>query len=224
MATNGLAIAIWAGTSHGRCDGGMMGIMTETRSSLLLRVRNTADTESWREFVTLYEPLLLGYVRHQGLTESDAGDVVQEVFMALLRAMPQFQLDRERGRFRTWLWQVTRHALANWARRQRRSTAAEELWRQRMANEPAGDEPELEFLQAHRQRVLEFVLQQIQAQTLEKTWACFEQHVLLGRPSATVGAELGLTANAVNVNASRVLARVRQACAEFCEVLSHDRV
>lgn len=201
-----------------------MVVMTETRSSLLIRVRDTADTESWREFVTLYEPLLLGYVRRQGLAESDAADVVQEIFIALLRAMPQFELDRERGRFRTWLWQVTRHALANWARRQHRATAAEESWRQQVASEPADAEPELEFLQAHRQRVLEYVLEQIQGQAQDKTWACFEQHVLLGRPSAKVGAELGLTANAVNVNASRVLARVRQVCAEFCEVLSHDRV
>jgi hypothetical protein len=41
--------------------------------------------------------------------------------------------------------------------------------------------------------------------------------VLEGRPSAEVGAELGLSANSVNVNASRVLAKVREMCAYYKE-------
>ena len=49
---------------------------------------------------------------------------------------------------------------------------------------------------------------QVRAQYRPRTWACFEQHVLRGRPGAEVAAELGLTANTVTVNASRVLARL----------------
>ncbi len=82
----------------------------ETSNTLLRRVRDVTDAVSWGEFVRRYEPLLLSYVRGRGLQENDALDVVQDVFARLHRALPSFQLNRERGRFRTWLYQVASSA------------------------------------------------------------------------------------------------------------------
>jgi hypothetical protein len=44
--------------------------------------------------------------------------------------------------------------------------------------------------------------------------------VLRGRPSADVAAALGVSANAVDVNASRVLARLRSYCRTYLEGLT----
>jgi len=197
-------------------------MMVETRTTLLLRVRDPADSESWREFVFLYEPLLLSFVRHRGLSEHDARDVVQDVFATLVRALPDFQLDRERGRFRTWLWRVTHNAMVDRARRRGRRAAAEEEARKdaQVAVPPEADALEAEWLAAHRRRVLEVVLARVQSQSQERTWKCFELHILQGRSSAEVAGELGITANSVYVNASRTLARVRQQCAEYDEDLA----
>ena len=60
--------------------------MPDTQSSLLRRGRDRRTAASWREFQELYEPLLLNYVRSRGLTEHDARDVVQDVFVLLLPA------------------------------------------------------------------------------------------------------------------------------------------
>ena len=198
--------------------------MVETRTTLLLRVRDPADSESWREFVFLYEPLLLAYVRRRGLLEHDAQDVVQEVFATLVRALPDFQLDRQRGRFRTWLWRVAHNAMVDWARRRGRRAAAEQEARKEaeVAVGPETDALEAEWLAAHRRRVLEVVLQRVRSQSQEKSWNCFELHILQGRPSAEVARELGITANSVYVNASRVLARVREQCADYDEDLAED--
>jgi hypothetical protein len=86
----------------------------ETSSTLVRRVRGAGDADSWREFVALYEPLIVRYAlgRRRGLSEPDARDVAQDVFVRLLKALPTFELDRSRGRFRTYLWQVTASALA----------------------------------------------------------------------------------------------------------------
>lgn len=199
-----------------------MTMMVVTRTTLLLRVRDPADSESWREFVLLYEPLLLSFVRHRGLSEHDARDVVQDVFATLVRALPDFQLDRERGRFRTWLWRVTHNAMVDWSRRRGRRAAAEEEARKdaEAAEAPEVDELEAEWLAAHRRRVLEVVLKHVQSQSQERTWKCFELHILQGRSSAEVAGKLGITANSVYVNASRTLARVRQQCAEYDEDLA----
>jgi RNA polymerase sigma-70 factor (ECF subfamily) len=192
--------------------------MLETRSSLILRVRDPADATSWGEFVALYEPLLHRYVRGMGVPDQEAADAVQELFTVLLQALPRFELDRERGRFRTWLWRVARNALVDWARRRQRRAAAEEVWRQELLARSAA-EPDAEWLRAHRQRVLAVALERVRERAEPRTWACFERHLLHGRPSAQVGGELGLTANAVLVNASRVLQRVRAQCADYLEDL-----
>ena len=194
---------------------------SETRSSLLRRVRDPADSASWREFHDLYGPLVIGYLRSYGLTEPDARDVAQEVFVKLLRELPHFELDRGKGRFRTWLWQLTRTAAADWARRGRRLAQAEENYRQRLLGlDPSpGQEPEPAWLDAHHRRVLRFVLERVRSQTQPATWACFERHLLQGRPSPEVAAEQGLTPGAVRKNASTVLARVRQQCADYLEEL-----
>jgi RNA polymerase sigma-70 factor (ECF subfamily) len=193
--------------------------MTETRSSLLHRLRNLADQESWGEFIALYEPLLLAYVRSKGLQEHDARDVVQNIFTKLHHVLPDFQLDRARGRFRTWLWQVTSNAIADWGRARKRQEREEDAYRERLGSQPDA-EPDAEWSDSYRKRVLEVVLSRVRTRTQPNTWACFEQRVLRGRPSAAIAAELGMTANAVKVNASRVLARVREQCAEYMEDLA----
>jgi len=200
--------------------------MLPTRTSLLQRVRDQADEESWRDFVALYEPLLLSYVRKRGLTEIDARDVVQDVFILLLRVLPSFALDHTRGRFRTWLWQVVMNAIADRARRQSSRSRAEDKWREGhkafASAKGVADESDPEWLAAYRQRILDVVLPQVQAQTQAKTGTCFEERLVQGRPSAAVAAEVGISANAVCVNAARVLAKVRQRCADYLEELGDD--
>ena len=160
--------------------------MVETRTSLLLRVRDPANAEGWSEFVSLYEPLLLSYVRHRGMAEHDARDVVQEVFATLVRTMPNFELDRSRGRFRTWLWRVTHNAMVDWSRRRQCRAAAEDEARKEapLAVDREEPEAEAEFLAAHRRRILQFVLEQVRSRSNTSTWKCFDLHILQGHPAA----------------------------------------
>jgi RNA polymerase sigma-70 factor (ECF subfamily) len=187
-------------------------------------VRDPADAESWSEFVSLYEPLLMSYVRKKRLAEDDARDVVQEIFRTLFQALPKFQLDHGRGRFRTWLWRVTYNAIVDFARRRRRREAAEDEARNeaQLAVAPEEIEPDAEWRLAHRHRILDYVLEQVRSKygAESKTWRSFELHIRQGRPSADVAAELGLSKNAVYVNASRVLALVRELCADYAEDLA----
>jgi RNA polymerase sigma-70 factor (ECF subfamily) len=189
--------------------------VNETRTSLLRRLGDLSDQHSWGEFVGLYEPLLLRYVCRQGLAAGEAEDVVQTIFVNLLRHLPEFTLDRDRGRFRTWLYRVARNAVIDWQRR-RGSRRRVEDERRRSFREIA-PEPDTDWDKLHHQRILEFVLEKVKQQTVPSTWACFEQHLLRGRSGAAVGAELGMPPNTVYVNASRVLARIREQCAAYRE-------
>jgi RNA polymerase sigma factor (sigma-70 family) len=196
--------------------------MDRTRSTLLMGVRNPADARAWGEFVALYEPLLTAYIRKRGLGAEDTRDVVQEVFARLVKALPEFELDRQRGRFRTWLWQICQSALADWARQRRRQARAEDAWLDRLSEPWTASEAESDdgWAGLHRRRILSFALETVRARSQPKTWACFERHLLERRPSAEVADELGLTVTAVNVNGSRILARVRKLCVEHLEGLA----
>lgn len=56
----------------------------------------------------LYTPLLFGWARRLGLQQSDAADLVQEVFVVLVRQMPDFDYRTDK-RFRGWLWTILTH-------------------------------------------------------------------------------------------------------------------
>lgn len=190
--------------------------MIETRSSLLRRVRDPADQASWREFVALYQPLLRRAVRIGGVPDACVDDVVQQVFVRLLAALPRFELDRSRGRFRDWLWRLTHNVVVDQLRRHGRQEAAEQRWReQQPGEEPVPDD----WREDYHRRVLAFALQRVQGDTQPGTWACFQRHLLQGQRAADVAEQLGLSTRAVYVNASRVLARVRACCAEYEEEL-----
>jgi RNA polymerase sigma-70 factor (ECF subfamily) len=185
--------------------------MQETRMSLLDRVRNLGDGRSWSEFHAIYRPLILGYLRGLGLDEHDAEDVTQEVFERLMLILPKFNLDREKGRFRTYLWKVTYNSLLARARWKKVRERAEQEWVRRFSEADESRSRELEdiFKLEHRRRIFEVVLPQARARASETAWACFDGRLVQRRPAAEIAAELGITENNVYVHSSRVLQDVR---------------
>src|SRR5438105_1833156 len=93
--------------------------MTTTPVSLLERLKQPVDQEAWTRFVDLYSPLIYSWARQVGLRESDAADLVQDVFTLLVQRMPEFAYD-PKGSFRAWLKTVT---LNKWRENQRRKAA-----------------------------------------------------------------------------------------------------
>ena len=81
---------------HPRRSGGRQHMSnSETRGSVIVGVCQQ-DPERWREFDSIYRPILSGFLRKQGLNESDAGDVVQDVFVKLLGKIQSY----DRARYR----------------------------------------------------------------------------------------------------------------------------
>jgi RNA polymerase sigma-70 factor (ECF subfamily) len=185
-----------------------------TRPTLLARVRDRSDAESWREFYEYYQPLLLRYLRRQGLKDHAADDVIQDVLSRLLHSLPEFVLGGRPGRFRGYLWKVTFSALVDQARQVKARRHAEEQWVRRFldADESASRKEQAEWDQMEQQHRLDIAMRRVHSVTSSKSWACFEQRLLHDRPAAAIAAELGITANAVFVSASRVLKAVRAEC------------
>src|SRR5688572_10094841 len=73
-----------------------------TRRSLLSRLRNVEDNESWRTFFDTYWRLLYNVARKSGLADHHAQDVVQETVIAVVRKIPEFRYDPVKGLFKQW--------------------------------------------------------------------------------------------------------------------------
>ena len=78
-----------------------------TRSTLLVRLKDLEDQEAWYYFFETYWKLIFNFALKSGLDESDAEDVVQETVRAVARQMPEFEYNRQRGSFRSWLLTLT---------------------------------------------------------------------------------------------------------------------
>jgi RNA polymerase sigma-70 factor (ECF subfamily) len=195
-----------------------------TSISLIKRVRDRTDVESWREFYRFYQPLLARYMRTLRLDEHAANDVIQDVFVRLLQALPAFELDNKRGRFRSYLWKLTYSALVDQARRAKAGRRAEEEWVQRFQREDEAESRKVheELNEINDRQVLERVLPRVRSVTSRTAWACFEARLLHDRPGSDIATELGISSKAVFVYASRVLKVVREQCATLAQELDDE--
>ena len=180
--------------------------------SLLNRLRTTpGDADAWRHFDDLYRPLLTSWLRRHALQPHDVEDVLQDVLTAVVREMPQFQYDPEKGRFRDWLRSILVNRLRG-------------FWRERKARPRAIDDVQLQVLdqleapgsaqahlwdQEHDRHVVSRFLDRVRGDFAPNTWREFEC-LMNGEKPATVAANLGLSVNAVYMAKSSILKRLRE--------------
>ena len=179
----------------------------ETPASLLERLHQPNPQEAWERLVLLYTPLIYSWARQAGLAEGDAADLVQDVFVTLLQALPNFQYDRRKS-FRRWLRTVTLNKWREQCRRRERSPVREGL----LVGEDQLPAAELEqFWEGeYRQQLVGRALAIMSRDFQPATWKAFWEQVVEERPAAEVAAELGLTVRAAYAAKLRVLDRLRQ--------------
>jgi len=178
-----------------------------TSVSLLKRLRQPANKIAWDRFVRLYTPLLVGWAHKTGLADADAADLVQEVFCVLLRKLPEFEYDPDKS-FRAWLRVVLRNTWQN-RRRQRIDEPRSDLNLDRPGEAHADGIVELEEAE-YRQYLVARAVELMKTEFELATWQACWQTAVMDRPAAEVARELGLSVNAVYLNKSRVLARLRR--------------
>jgi DNA-directed RNA polymerase specialized sigma24 family protein len=201
-----------------------------TQWSLVLaaRERTSPDAEAaLGDLCQRYWYPLYSYVRRQGHTVDDASDLTQAFFTRLLEKNYLQQVDRERGRFRSFLLAACRHFLSN-ERDHRRAgkrggryvhvsidaAAAED----RLRLEPSHDlTPEKEFLRRWALTVIDGVLASLRAELEEKgKRPVFDvlKPFLTGEARVDAyeraAAELGATEGSVRVSVHRLRRRFRQ--------------
>lgn len=193
--------------------------MDSTSASLLGRLRQQPDSQSWRSFVQLYEPWLRGQLRSFGLAAADVDDLVQEVMAVLVTEVPRFRHNGQRGAFRTWLRGITVNRLRQfWRERKRQATAGGTDFENAL-DQLTDDYHPLSQLwdREHDQHMVKQLMKVIAADFEPKTWHAFQRFVIEGQKAAVVAAELGISEGAVWTAKSHVLKRLREVAKEMLE-------
>lgn len=182
-----------------------------TRPSLLLRLRNADDSDAWREFVRLYTPLVFRHCARHGLQEADAADVAQEVMRVVAQAMPEFQYDAQRGKFRGWLLQTTRHRLHKFFYRQHRAAQpASDTTIERFLDQEPGADEQARWEEDYRQRLFDWAAEKARPEFQPATWDAFWRTAVESVSVKEVADQLGISIGAVYIARSRVIARLRE--------------
>ena len=98
-----------------------------TRRSLLSRLRDLGDQESWSDFFHSYWRLIYEVALKAGLSDADAQEVVQETVISVAKQMPGFKYDRAKGSFKNWLQNTTRWRIQDQLRKRPRGAVVEAL-------------------------------------------------------------------------------------------------
>ena len=80
-----------------------------TRQTLLQKLQNQYDSAAWDEFFLIYEKFIFAVVRKMKIDLHDAEDITQKVLLQAWKKLPDFDYNRQKGRFRSWLTTIARN-------------------------------------------------------------------------------------------------------------------
>lgn len=189
----------------------------DTRASLIVRLKDAADTAAWQEVVSIYGPLIYRLAQRQGLQEHDADDVVQEVFTAVSRSVQAWLDQEQRGKFRNWLFGITKRIAINALLRRPIASvglggeAANLLQLIPDKEHELMSQVELEY----EREVYRWASAKVRAQVTEATWLAFHLTHVEGLEISKVATDLGMSVGNVYIARSRVMSRLRDVAKRF---------
>jgi RNA polymerase sigma factor (sigma-70 family) len=171
-----------------------------TRRSLLSRLRNCDDQESWKHFFDTYWKLIYGVARKAGLGDAEAQDVVQETIIAVARNLPDFRYDPAAGSFKRWLLQMTRWRIIDQIRKKHYESGGKRIPReQSMSTTLLETQPDLAAFkldelweQEWKKNLMDAALDKVKQQVSPSQYQLFYLHVIKKLPAKKVAERVGV--------------------------------
>jgi RNA polymerase sigma-70 factor, ECF subfamily len=184
-----------------------------TQKSLVQDMSHSRQ-EAWHPFYQQYWPWLLAHARNDIPRLEDAEDICQTVLIKVLKAIPGFEYDRQKGSFRGWLLTILKHEVINFLRRRKlllmddlrpqRPTTRRTSRSSRIVSEPPARGPS-DFELRQMEEVINLTLQRLQPQVSAEAFDMFYAHFFQGERPPFIAARFGKTLNAVYTSNSKTL-------------------
>jgi RNA polymerase sigma factor (sigma-70 family) len=199
-----------------------------TRKTLLERLKDVDDRDSWQEFFSLYHGRVYRFALQRGMTAQEAEDVVQETFLCLTKKVPHFAYDSSKGKFRSWLLHLARWRIGDEFRKRGRlhvsapsaDVPTETDLLDRIPSPSPNQELEGRIDQEWRQAVLEVALERVKGRVNPKQFQAYDLYAVKGWPAAKVALTLGMTSAGVHLHKHRISTLIKQEI----KALDKDRI
>lgn len=197
---------------------------TDTRASLIVRLRDGEDRDAWDEVLAIYGPLVFRMALRQGLQRADAEDVVQQVFTSLFESVEKWLEQSERGRFRNWLIGIGRNIALNTLNRKPKggigvggTEGYDRLDRLKAEEDKLASEFDIEY----QREVYRWAAQRVQVDVDSKTWEAFRMTQVDGVSISEAAKLLGVGVGQIYVSRSRVMKRLKNLVSQ-CSGVTDD--
>ena len=189
-----------------------------TRRSLLNRLKNWDDQESWKDFFDTYWKLVYGVAIKAGLSDQEAQDVVQETVLSVAKKMHDFKYDPAAGSFKNWLLLITRRRISDHLRKEYRRPPKHENPQEpssrtgTMEKLPDQAEAKIDEMwdEEWQKNLLDVAIERVKAQIDPKQFQIFDSYVLKEWPVKDVKKMLGVSATQVYLAKHRISALIRK--------------
>lgn len=169
------------------------------------------DPVQWSRLVETFGPIVYRWCRLSGVSETDAPDVVQEVFSSVARGIGTFERQKESGSFRSWLATITRNRVRDHFRklagRQCAEGGTEALVRLQQKADSLDESIDGGSINSPLVRQ---VLQSVEVEFEPATWKAFWMTTVENKPASWVAETTGMSVASVYQSKSRVLRKLRK--------------
>ncbi len=180
---------------------------------MLIRIKDPRNTQAWSEFHELYAPLLYRYARSRGLSHEDAEDVRSTCYEAIVRQIPHFDYDSQKGGFKAWLRTLVNRRVVDLLRRQRQATSVPLVEDLASSDGTADELWDHHWNQQHLRHCMKLAGLQVSSQTYEIFRLLVEDQKSVG----DVCRKLSVNSNQVYKAKSQVLATIRELMQATCD-------
>jgi len=189
-----------------------------TRRSLLIRLKDLDDQDSWQEFYDAYARLIYSVAIKAGLSDVEAQEALQETIIGIARNIGEFEYDRKRGTFKSWLLHTARWKINDQLRRRRQGASRSQRGRDQTARtatieripDPAGSALESIWEEEWEKQILDAAIERVKAQVKAKQYQIFDLYAIKRWPVQKVVRTLGVSISQVYLAKYRVTRLIKR--------------
>ena len=183
-----------------------------TRESLLNRLKDWKDQESWKDFFDTYGRLIYGVARKAGLSDAEAHDIVQETVISVARKIEGFVYDPAVCSFKTWMLQLTRWRIINQLKKRQREAARHESLETSTVEQVADPRIELEATwdEEWEKNLLAAAVERVKRRVDLEQFQIFDLYCIENWSAQKVARTLGVGIGRVYLAKHRLAAMIRK--------------
>lgn len=167
------------------------------------------ETDAWMSLSDIYAPMIYKWVRNCGIQPDDANEITQKTFVKVFQNLRSFE--KGQGRFRGWLWTISRNLVRDFAEeRSRRHATIDPIDIEKIERKP-WDAVESAV---PPKEILRRAIEHLEHDLDERSRMIVQEVIMADRQPKIVADELGVSVNTVYIVKSRAIRKFRKLLAD----------